>query len=131
MESFCVFYASKYHLGMILMEYLKGKNTERYTIRTNLKEAHEIDKLNHKYYNKNIVFEKISEIKSNTIYILEGKEEEIKEQSNKIEKMAKKNNCKNIELLKCYDFNQYANSMNQILEKNDKILNTSGKIIID
>jgi len=51
MENLCIFYASKYHLSLVLLEYLKNKNTEKYTVQTFLqnKITDEIKTLMDKY----------------------------------------------------------------------------------
>ena len=138
MESSCIFYTSKYHLGMILMEYLMNKNTDDFLVKLDLENKinQEINVLKEKYYSKkNIVMEEIDElkkqIKSNTIFVIEGDIQQTEAKSEKIKNIAKKNNCKNIEILKCFDFNKYSNSMNIITQKNNQILMTSGKKVID
>ena len=138
MEDSCIFYTSKYHLGMILMEYLMNKNTDDFLVKLDLENKinQEINVLKEKYYSKkNIVMEEIDElkkqIKSNTIFVIEGDIQQTEAKSEKIKNIAKKNNCKNIEILKCFDFNKYSNSMNIITQKNNQILMTSGKKVID
>ena len=138
MESSCIFYTSKYHLGIILMEYLKNKNTDNFLVKLDLenKISNEISVLKEKYYSKKrILMEDIDEskkqIKSNTIFVIEGNLQQIEQKSENIKNIAKKNNCKNIEILKCFDFNKYRNSMDMITQKNNKILMTCGKKVID
>ena len=138
MEDSCIFYTSKYHLGMILMEYLMNKNTDDFLVKLDLENKinQEINVLKEKYYSKkNIVMEEIDElkkqIKSNTIFVIEGDIQQTEAKSEKIKNIAKKNNCKNIEILKCFDFNKYSNSMDIITQKNNQILMTSGKKVID
>ena len=51
MEKSCIFYASKYHLTLIILEYLKNKNTEKYTVNTFLENEieNEVKILKEKY----------------------------------------------------------------------------------
>ena len=92
MEKSCIFYASKYHLSLILLEYLKNKNTKQYTVNTFLENGieEEIKKLKKKYniisndiYEINFkktktILDKTIELNTNTIFIVGGDNNYIK-----------------------------------------------------
>lgn len=142
MEKSCIFYASKYHLTLIILEYLKNKNTERYTVNTFLENGieNEIKILKEKYKIKTYSANKISfketkeidkkkiENNSNMIFIIEGNLDYIKEANDYI-----KNNVqsKKIKIINCFDFNKNRNYLEKILKENEKILYTSGSKTID
>ena len=142
MEKSCIFYASKYHLTLIILEYLKNKNTEKYTVNTFLENGieNEVKILKEKYKIKtysanNISFKETKEINkkkidntSNMIFIIEGNLDYIKEANDYI-----KNNIqsKKIKIINCFDFNKNRNYLEKILKENEKILYTSGSKTID
>lgn len=145
MEKSCIFYASKYHLTLIILEYLKNKNTEKYTVNTFLENEieDEVKLLKEKYkikiYSANkISFKKTKEIYeqelkkgSNMIFIVEGNQNYIKEANNYIENNIYNKKIENLEIINCFNFNQNKDHIEEILKENEKILYTSGSKTID
>lgn len=143
-ERLCVFYASNYHLSLILLEYLKNKGVEKYNTLTFLENGIDEqikvikERYNEKYndinqeikFNKNDQY-KNKKIKDNTIIILEGKIEYIKKANEYIQKYIEKNNIKNIKIINCFNFEEQKLYMSKIIKKSDKILYTTGEKIID
>lgn len=143
-ERLCVFYASNYHLSLILLEYLKNKGVEKYNTLTFLENGIDEqikvikERYNEKYndidqeikFNKNDQY-KNTKIKDNTIIIIEGKIEYIKKANEYIQKYIEKNNIKNIKIINCFNFEEQKLYMSKIIKKSDKILYTTGEKIID
>ena len=142
-EKLCNFYASKYHLSMILLEYLKEKNQKNSNVYTFFQDEveDEINVLINKYqYNiknlKDIVFRvtkniynKELKIQKNNLFIVQGNLDYINETNNYILKNLSKNT--NAKIINCYNFMYQKLYMKDIIEKSDKILFTSGEKIID
>ena len=86
MEDLCIFYASKYHLSLVLLEYLSKKNIKKYAVHTFLENEieDEVNVLLKKYKLKiestntinfkqtNININAKIEIKANMIFINNG-----------------------------------------------------------
>lgn len=141
-ESLCNFYASKYHLSMILLEYLKKNCTKKTQIVTFMQEniEKEMKDLNEKYkYNINLnktnfqrindIYEVEPEMSKNMIFIVEGSVSFMKEANEYIKDMAEKNS--KIKIINCYEFEKQKNLMKELINQNDKILYTTGEKIID
>ena len=142
-ERLCNFYASKYHLSMILLEYLKEKNNRKMNVITFFQDEieDEIKVLVDKYkYNgdniKNINFKVTENIydkdinkTKNNIFIIEGNLDYINEANEYIlENLPKLSKAK---IVNCYNFAHQKLYMKELIEKSDKILFTSGEKIID
>ena len=142
-ERLCNFYASKYHLSMILLEFLKEKNNRKMNVVTFFQDEIEdeinvlvdkykynvdnIKKINFKVaeniYNKEINFAK------NNIFIVEGNLDYINDANEYIlENLPKLTKAK---IINCYNFSHQKLYMKEIINKSDKILFTSGEKIID
>ena len=142
-EKLCNFYASKYHLSMILLEYLKEKNQKNSNVYTFFQDEveDEINVLINKYqYNiKNLkdidfrvtknIYNKELKIQKNNLFIVQGNLDYINETNNYILKNLSKNT--NAKIINCYNFMHQKLYMKDIIEKSDKILFTSGEKIID
>lgn len=142
-EKLCNFYASKYHLSIILLEYLKEKKSKKYNVITFLQDEIE-DELNvlrdkYKYdidLTKDVDFKAtkdiyIKEIDSskNIIFIVEGNLNYIKEANEYIDSFLEKNS--NAKIVNCYNFSHQKQYMRNIIAKSDKILFTTGEKVID
>ena len=140
-ERLCNFYASKYHLSMILLEYLKENKKMKVTTffqdeiedeiqilinkyKYNIYNIEEIDfKITRNIYDKEINLEK------NNIFIVEGDLNYINDANEYILNNLKK--MTNAKIINCYNFSHQKLYMKEIINKNDKILFTSGEKIID
>ncbi len=130
------FYASDFHLEMILLPYIKNRlEKSNFLIftednllssikilldRTNLNENVKNEVLNIKYWNGdkdysllNINFERCE-------IIVNGNEKFINEINNKIKRI----NCNSINIINCYDINKYKGNLQEIACQYDGILNT-------
>ncbi|MBR3325552.1 MAG: hypothetical protein IKG14_05890 [Clostridia bacterium] len=140
MEKSCIFYASKYHLSLILLEYLKNKNTKQYTVNTFLENGieEEIKKLKKKYniisndiYEINFkktktILDKTIELNTNTIFIVGGDNNYIKEANTYIKNKIFNCHTKKIEIINCFNYKQRKEYIDKILKENNKILYTTG-----
>ena len=142
-EKLCNFYASKYHLSIILLEYLKEKKTKKYNVISFLQEEleDEINVLAQKYkfdeelirdidfkVTKDIYKKELKELK-NTIFIVQGNLQYIREANDYILDSLKNNI--NVKIVNCYNFAHQKLYMKDIIAKSDKILFTTGEKIID
>ncbi len=142
-ERLCNFYACKYHLSIILLEYFKWKNSKKYKVITFLQDEleDEINVLIEKYrYNieetKDINFKKTKDIydnefekSKNMIFIVEGTMDYISNANEFILDMLEKNS--NVKIINCYNFAKQKKFMPDIIKESDKILYTTGEKIID
>ncbi len=141
-ENLCNFYASKYHLSMILLEYLKRNHTKKTQIITFMQEdiKKEIEDLNVKYkYNIDLnktnfeVINDIYEIEPNItkdmIFIVQGNLHYMDEANEYINDLVGKKS--NVKIINCYDFEKQKKVMKELINKNDKILYTTGEKVID
>ena len=140
MEKACIFYASKNHLSMILLNMLNNKDVKKYTVITFLEESikNEIDILKNKYNIKinsknKIEFTKTKRVEDrklntldNSIIIIEGKNNYIKEVNDYLEKNISDSN-KNIKIINCYDYNSKKEIINTIIKENNKMFSTTGE----
>ena len=142
-ERLCNFYASKYHLSVILLEYLKGRKSKKYKVITFLQDEIE-DELNvlrkkYKYdinLTKDIDFKTTKDIyrkeikpSKNTIFIVEGNLGYIKDANDYIYDVLENNS--NAKIINCYNFSHQKQYMSDIISKSDKILFTTGEKVID
>ena len=142
-ERLCNFYASKYHLSIILLEFLKGKKIKKSKIITFMQDEieEEINILKDKYRydvdiikdvdfkaTKNIKDKKIENSK-NLIFIVQGDLKYIKDANEYILDSVEKNN--NVKIINCYNFMYQKMFMSEIIKRSDKILFTTGEKIID
>ncbi len=140
-ERLCNFYASKYHLSTILLEYLKEENNKKMKVTTFFQDEieDEINRLIDKYniYNmegidfkitKNI-YEKKIDLAKNNIFIVEGNLNYINDANEYILDNLKK--MTNAKIINCYNFSHQKLYMKEIINKSDKILFTRGEKTID
>ena len=149
----CSFYVSKMHLSTMMLPYLSNKIEEGKSIYTFLEEnlENEIDllisnlnlktetkekitQLNWKKNNpyKYIEFEQYmkEEKKTQGAYILVvGKEEFIERINEQLEKWSKRETEEKntINVIDCYEVMQFNDNISSILDKHNKIINTSGE----
>jgi len=148
----CSFYVSDWHLITMLLPYINKKINEETKIATilendiknnveillerlNLKNEEKILNINWKN-NQEVKYSKISKILENNeegelLIIVNGKKEYIEKSNIIIEKYIQNNleNLKktNIKIVNCYEIVEFNGSIVEILDKHDKILNTSGE----
>ncbi len=152
-ENLCDFYASDYHLSIILMEFLNKINMEKTKIITIFENGieDEINKVKEK--NKYNIDEKINfkstndikkikfNISSNTIFIIKGSKEYMKVANKLVKENIKKleladlvskssniepqfiENC-NIKIINCYRFEN--ENVADVLRENDEVIYTAG-----
>ncbi len=142
-EKLCNFYASKYHLSIILLEYLKEKKSKKYSVVTFLQDEieDELNVLRNKYkYDINLtkdvdfkatkdIYRKEIDSSKNTIFIVEGNLNYINEANEYIDSFLEKNS--NAKIVNCYNFSHQKQFMRDIIAKSDKILFTTGEKVID
>ena len=145
----CSFYVSDWHIVTMLLPYINNKINENFKIipifensiknnidilvnKLNLKNKEKILNLNWnevdgiKYINvKNLIKEyKEGEL----LIIVNGTKEYIEIVNKNISKYLEKNkNNLKIKIVNCYEVNEFNNNIQEILDKHDKILNTSGE----
>lgn len=150
----CSFYVSNMHLSTMMLPYLANKLGEGNTIYTFLEENLEdemkllvsklnlneeikkkITQLNWKKSNlyKYADFEqymKKEEKKTQDLYVLVvGKEEYMERINEQLEKWSEKQNDRKnrINIIDCYEVMQFNDNISNILDKHNKIINTSGE----
>ncbi len=136
-ENICNFYASKYHLSVVLYEYLR-KNTRKEVV-TFLEEGidEEIKVLEEKTKqniknkvnfcsNKDIEDTQINDSK-NIIFILRGSNNYLKEANAYIKEELKYVKKSKVKIINCYDFEQQRTFFKDIIRGSDKILYTTGE----
>ena len=143
-EKLCIFYASKYHLSLVLLEYLKHNNIKKYNVvtflengindeieilkqRSNINLTNEINFENTKEIDINKFTIKEIEKKKNMIFIIAGKENYMQEVNEHINENINNELIKNVKIINCYDFEMQRKNMTEILKCNDKILYTTGE----
>ena len=151
----CSFYVSDWHLTAMLLPFVeeqveKGENLNTILQRNiihNMKEILSRIKIEEKTKNqiinigwKNRNLMKYSEVKKfmekntknskTTTIIIEGNKDRIEYINMNIEKWAQKQERKierkQIKIINCYEVNEFNDNLEEILNKHDKILNTSG-----
>ena len=140
-ENICNFYASKYHLSVVLYEYLR-KNSRKEIItffEDGIEEEMKIIEkrakhaIKHKVNfgsNKDIENTLINENK-NLIFILRGSNLYLKEANAYIKEELKTMKNVKAKIINCYDFEQQRTFMKEIIKGSDKILYTIGEKTID
>lgn len=146
-EKLCGFYVSDWHLVTMILPYINKKLNEKANITTVLENNIEnniktlIAKLNLKneteilqidWKNKQKVKEEELEkmISSNTnIILVNGSKEYIDFTNQKIEEWIKCHSEVNttLKIVNCYEVTEFNNSIKEILDSHDKILNTAGE----
>lgn len=140
-ENICNFYASKYHLSVVLYEYLRKNNRKEIVtfFEDGINEEIKIleDKAKHNIKNK-INFNANKDIENteikenkNIIFILRGSNLYLKEANNYIKEELKYMKNVKAKIINCYDFEQQRDFMKEIIKGSDKILYTTGEKIID
>ena len=140
-ENVCNFYASKYHLSVVLYEYVR-KNSRKEIItffEDGIEEEMKIiakrakqeikNKINFGS-NKDIENTLINENK-NLIFILRGSNLYLKEANTYIKEELKTMKNVKAKIINCYDFEQQRTFMKEIIKGSDKILYTIGEKTID
>lgn len=127
-KKMCSFYASDFHLEMIILPYIEEKIKENKEIRiiteNNLEESMKIllskiniknkdDILNIDWKNSNI-----NNINDNTVLIINGTEKFIKEKNDEIS-----SNDKNIEIVNCFKFEEVKDKINDIVNEHKDVIN--------
>ena len=140
-ENICNFYASKYHLSVVLYEYLR-KNSRKEIItffEDGIEEEMKIIEkraehaIKHKVNfgsNKDIENTLINENK-NLVFILRGSNLYLKEANAYIKEELKTMKNVKAKIINCYDFEQQRTFMKEIIKGSDKILYTIGEKTID
>ena len=141
---FCSFYVSNLHLVTMLLPYINKKINKKVKIATilekelesevkilleklNLKNKEKILSLNWNRENKIEKLEKIENIKEIVIFI-NGSKEFIEKQNKKLEHILKeKAQNSKVKIVNCYEITEMKGNVRKILDKHDKILNTSGE----
>lgn len=139
-ENICNFYASKYHLSVVLYEYLR-KNTRKEVItffEDGINEEMKMieSRAKHKIKNK-INFASNNDIQDtyinqskNLVFILKGSNLYLKEANSYIKEELKYMKNVKAKIINCYDFEQQRNFMKDIIKGSDKILYTTGEKVI-
>lgn len=140
----CSFYVSDWHLVTMLLPYINKKINEQAKIATilekdikenvvtlveklNLKNKEKILKLK---WNKTKEIEKIEKLEKEQelIIFINGSKEFIEKANKKLAKYIAKPLINNkIKIINCYEVMEFNSSIIEILNKHDKILNTSGE----
>ncbi len=140
-ENICNFYASNYHLSVVLYEYLRKNNRKEIVTFFEDGIEDEIKMLENKTKhtiknkvnfssNKNIEDTEINENK-NIIFILRGSNLYLKEANSFIKEELKTMKNVKAKIINCYDFEQQRTYMKEIIKGSDKILYTIGEKVID
>ena len=140
-ENVCNFYASKYHLSVVLYEYLRkssrkeiitffedGINEEMKMVESRAK-RHIKNKINFNA-NNDIQNTYINQSK-NLVFILMGSNLYLKEANSYIKEELKFMKNVKAKIINCYDFDQQRNFMKDIIKGSDKILYTTGEKVIE
>ena len=140
-ENVCNFYASKYHLSVVLYEYLR-QNTRKEIItffEDGISEEIRMIELRAKHHIKNKVdFNANNDIQNtyinkskNLVFILRGSNLYLKEANSYIKEELRYMKNVKAKIINCYDFEQQRNFMKDIIKGSDKILYTTGEKVID
>lgn len=135
MENLGIYYANDNHLSIILSEYLKNKNNERYKIITYFQQEIE-NKIKNSLLNKTDFIEKrnsndfkIKEesLEKEIIIIIRGNKEYI---NNIYSEIIKNNNDienKKIKIIKCFNIDKQEDEIEENIKENKKFISTSGE----
>lgn len=125
----CSFYASDFHLEMIILPYISDKIRENKQIKivteNSLKESMKIllSKINIK--NKEEILDinwenrNMDEINDNSVVIVNGTERFIEEKNEEL-----KLNDKNIEIINCFKFEEVKDKIEEIVKEHEKVINS-------
>ena len=97
-------------------------------INLTIKCVNNIDKKINFERNKNY---ECTEIKENSLIIIEGKIEYIKKVNKYVNDKIIEKDINNIKIINCFDFEEQRKYMSEVLKENDKILYTTGEKVID
>ena len=140
-ENICNFYASNYHLSVVLYEYLR-KNSRKEVVtffESGIEEEIKMleDKRDYNLkaqvnFNKNINIEntKINDSR-NIIFILKGSDTYLKQANWYLKEELRQMKNVKAKIINCYDFEQQRSFMKDIIKGSDKILYTTGEKLID
>lgn len=141
-KNLCTFYASDYHLEMIMLPYInrnleKNKNVYVFTqnnleptINTVIDRVNIENKTKEKMLNINWKiddkgkYERLIEDRSETIIFIKGNEEYIEKVNKNLEQIRE---YKKMEVVDCYDISEVENKINNIVDNHKTILTTIGK----
>ncbi len=125
----CSFYASDFHLEMIILPYISDKIRENKKIKivteNSLKESMKVllSKINIKNKEEilNINWENrnMDEINDNSVVIVNGTERFIEEKNEEL-----KLNDKNIEIINCFKFEEVKDKIEEIVKEHEKVINS-------
>lgn len=141
-ENSCAFYASDYHLEMIMLPYINEnlKNDKKVYVftennleetintlisRVNLEESakEKVLKINWKKDDEN-KYNNLLNDKEESLVFIKGNESYIKKVNNNLNQLK---NYKKIKIVDCYDVNDISEDIENIANHYKKILNTTGK----
>lgn len=141
-ENSCAFYASDYHLEMIMLPYINEnlKNDKKVYVftennleetintlisRVNLEESakEKVLKINWKKDDEN-KYNNLLRDKEESLVFIKGNENYIKKVNNNLNQLK---NYKKIKIVDCYDVNDISEDIENIANHYKKILNTTGK----
>ncbi len=151
----CSFYVSDWHLTAMLLPYIEeaeerkehlntilekniSYNMKEILNRINISERKKEDIIKVGWENKNLIkygeikkyMEKVTKEEGKITIIIEGKKDKIEYINKNIDKWLKKSEKKlkkkEIKIINCYEVTEFNQDLNEILDKHDKILNTSG-----
>ena len=151
----CSFYVSDWHLTAMLLPFIEEKTEKGEPLNTileknityNMKELLSRIKISDRikaqilkidWKNKNLIkygeirkfMEKVTKNQKTVIIIVEGKKEKIEYINKNIDKWMQKQERKlkrkEIKIINCYEVTEFNENLQEILDKHDKILNTSG-----
>lgn len=144
----CSFYVSDWHLTTMLLPYINKEIENKNEISTilendlennitvlvermKMKNKSKILQINWKN-EKNLEIENIENILKNKreqTIVINGKKEYIENANKAIEKLVNLNNknLNNLKILNCYEVMEVSSNFNEILDKHDKVLNTTGE----
>ena len=140
-ENVCNFYASKYHLSVVLYEYLR-KNSRKEVItffEDGINDEMKMveNRANHNLKNKvnfnsnNNIHDTYIKQAKNIIFILRGSNLYLREANSYIKEELKYMKNVKAKIINCYDFDQQRNFMKDIIKGSDKILYTTGEKVIE
>ena len=140
-ENVCNFYASKYHLSVVLYEYLRKNSRKEFItfFEDGINEEMKMVELRTKHHIKNkINFNANNDIQNtyinqskNLVFILRGSNLYLREANSYIKEELKFMKNVKAKIINCYDFDQQRNFMKDIIKGSDKILYTTGEKVIE
>ena len=145
-EKLCAFYASDYHFEMVSLPYIDKKmekkneiviltennlegTMKKFLSKINLKDDKKENILGLNWKNQDVEkFQKIEkDLKDNKniIVFIKGKEKYINKINEDIENLKVENS--NMKIINCYDIDEVNDRLDEIMERYDKVLNTTGE----